>query len=90
MSDLGARRLLMLGEVAAFAKKDCRPCHGLGFLTKVAAGDSRELIPCGCAARRFQKRHGGDVEGNALGTMMFWKEGRAPVGSLAGVAGTPA
>jgi len=47
---------LTIGDVAKYAKPNCRDCYGRGFIKVERSGDlTGKHEPCGCARLRYLK-----------------------------------
>jgi hypothetical protein len=50
-----------VGEVTSHAKPSCKSCHGSGVIAKWTfvnpSNQTRREQPCGCARKRFLKKH---------------------------------
>lgn len=73
----GLGRLVLVADVAPYAKQNCKSCHGLGFaVIRFLDGSPKTYKPCGCAIRRFNKQCNTLVE--TVGEEIRWKPGKSP------------
>jgi hypothetical protein len=60
------------GDVVPFAKRGCRLCTGTGEFNVLNAKRQRTSKLCGCALRRFLKRHHLQVTRDTKTGRLFW------------------
>jgi hypothetical protein len=72
-----------LEEIVAFKKRSHTMCNGTGKLTFIVGDHTKETkerpakrqdVACGCAVRRFSRKHADDVETDKKGKLVWKKE----------------